>query len=169
METVETVRAHYRPKQIKTLFVGESAPHSGKFFYCGNSAMKSHMKNAVEGMLGKSDDFLESFKAYGWYLDDLVLTPVNHLTKSQRKAKCLEAQNSLADRIAVYRPEAIVSLLLFIKPFVDAAATIAGSNATRYYVPFPGMGHQDRFQVAMASVIQTLPRLAPQVRDFSAE
>jgi hypothetical protein len=45
-------------------------------------------------------DFLASFKARGWYLDDLVLTLVNHLTRRERKAKCRAAQDSLADRTA---------------------------------------------------------------------
>jgi hypothetical protein len=146
MEAVEAVRARYRPERIKTLFVGESAPYSGAFFYHGDSAFFRHMRRAVELVLGETDNFLMTFKTYGWYLDDLVLTPVNHLTKSQRKAKCLEAQKSLAERIAVYQPEAIVSLLIVIKPFVDAAAITAASNAPRYVVPFPGMGQQMRFQ-----------------------
>ena len=76
----EVARAHYRPERITTLFVGESAPYSGAFFYYGNSAMTRHMQRAVESALGATSNFLESFKAYGWYLDDLVLTPVNHLT-----------------------------------------------------------------------------------------
>jgi hypothetical protein len=155
---VEAVRARYRPERITTLFVGESAPHSGKFFYIGDTAMLRYMRRAVERALGEGDDFLETFKAYGWYLDDLVLTPVNKLAKSERKAKCLGARNSLADRIAEYKPEAIVSVLLFIKPFVDEAARIAGSDAPRYAVPFPGMGQQARFQAAMASLIPKLPR-----------
>jgi len=158
-KVVETVRAQYRPERITTLFVGESAPYSGAFFYCGDSAMLRHMRRAVELVLGESDNFLETFKAYGWYLDDLVLTPVNQLTKSQRKAKCLDAQKSLADRIATYQPEAIVSVLMFIKPFVDTAAIRAGNNAPRYAVPFPGMGQQARFQSAMACIIPILPRL----------
>jgi hypothetical protein len=120
---VEAVRARWRPERITTLFVGEPAPASGAFFYYGNSALSRHMQRAVELALGEGEDFLKRFNAYGWYLDDLVLTPVNHLTKSQRKSKSLDAQNSLADRIAVYRPEAIVSLLMTIKPFVDAEAT----------------------------------------------
>jgi hypothetical protein len=160
---IETVREGYRPNCIKTLFVGESAPASGDFFYCGGNAMLTHMRCAVEPALGGSggsdQDFLERFKKYGWFLDDLVLTPVNHLTKSERKAKCLEAQRSLADRIAAYQPEAIVSLLIFTKPFVDEAAIMAGSNAPRYAVPFPGMSHQGRFQAAMAGIIPKLPRL----------
>jgi hypothetical protein len=159
MEAVEAVRARFRPERIATLFVGESAPSSGDFFYYGNTAMFRHMRRAVERALGESSDFLQRFKACGWYLDDLVLTPVNHLTKSQRKAKCLDAQKSLADRIAAYQPEAIVSLLIVIKPFVDAAAITAGSNAPRYAVPFPGMGQQARFQSAMACIVPKLPRL----------
>jgi hypothetical protein len=159
MEAVEVARTRFRPERITTLFVGESAPFSGDFFYYGSNAMLRHMQRAVEHALGESSDFLQSFKAYGWYLDDLVLTPVNHLPKSLRKAKCLDAQKSLADRIQVYRPEAIVSLLIFIKPFVDAAAIAAGSNAPRYTVPFPGMGQQSRFQDVMACLIPKLPRL----------
>jgi hypothetical protein len=159
MEAVESIRERYHPERIKTLFVGESAPYSGDFFYYGDNAMLRNMRRAVELALGESGDFLESFKAYGWFLDDLVREPVNQLTKSQRKAKCLAAQKSLADRIAVDKPEAIVSLLIFIKPYVDAAAIIAGSNAPRYVVPFPGMGQQARFQAAMAAIIPKLPRL----------
>lgn len=159
MEAVEATRAQFRPERITTLFVGESAPYGGDFFYYGNSAMLRYMQRAVEDALGEGGDFLTRFKAYGWYLDDLVLTPVNQLTKSQRKAKCMGAQKSLADRIAAYRPETIVSVLMIIKPFVDAAAIMAGSNAPRYAVPFPGMGQQTRFKVAMAGIIRKLPRL----------
>jgi hypothetical protein len=118
MESVESARARFRPDRITTLFVGESAPASGNFFYYDNSVLFRDMRRAVEHALGESGDFLKSFKSYGWYLDDLVLTPVNHLTKS----RVLDAQNSLAHRIAAYQPEAIVSLLMLIKPFVDAAA-----------------------------------------------
>ena len=77
-ESVETVRAHYRPKTILTLFIGESAPYSGDFFYFGNTALTGYMHKAMGAAgLGGAGDFLERFKSYGWYLDDLVLTPIN--------------------------------------------------------------------------------------------
>ena len=82
---VEETRARYRPERIVTLFVGEFPPQSGKFFYYGNTALAHHMSSAMRaaGLLGDGD-FLDRFKAYGWYLDDLVLEPVNHLTPAQR-------------------------------------------------------------------------------------
>jgi hypothetical protein len=159
MEAVEATRASFRPERITTLFVGESAPASGDFFYFGNTALQRHMQRAVEDVLGEGGNFLDRFKSYGWYLDDLVLTPVNQLTKSERNARCLAAQDSVASRIAEYRPLAIVSLLISIKNIVDAAAIAAGSTAQRFAVPFPGMGQQARFKVAIAQIIPTLPRL----------
>ncbi|MBR1156780.1 hypothetical protein [Bradyrhizobium sp. JYMT SZCCT0428] len=159
LEAVEATRARFRPATITTLFVGESAPVSGDFFYDGNNAMLTHMQRAVETALGVGDDFLERFKAYGWYLDDLVLTPVNHLTKSERNAQCLGAQASLAARITEYQPLVIVSLMIGIKNIVEAAAAAAGSDAQRFAVPFPGMGQQTRFKAAMARIIPVLPRL----------
>ncbi len=65
--------------------------------------MLGHMQRAVDNALGESrDDFLTRFKAYGWYLDDLVLEPVDKLGLLECEAKCLDAQNSLKDRIAEY-------------------------------------------------------------------
>jgi hypothetical protein len=93
----------------------------------------------------------------GWFLDDLVLTPVDHLPSAERKAQCLSAQASLADRIAEYQPAAIVIVLTCIKDVVEAAAMAAGSNAHRYVVPFPGNGQRRRFLDAMVCIVP-LPR-----------
>ena len=158
VDLVEATRARYRPKQILTLFVGESAPHSGKFFYFGNTSMARCMKKAIEAEFGVTSDFLQTFMAFGWYLDDLVLAPVNNLQGSKRKVKCVGAQDDLSRRIARYRPAAIVSLLRRIKPFVEAAARAAGSDAPHYSVPFPGNGQQARFRTEMARIFPKLPR-----------
>jgi hypothetical protein len=159
MEAVEATRTRFRPERITTLFVGESAPASGDFFYYGNNAMLRYMREAVEDSLGESGDFFERFKANGWFLDDLVLTPVDQLSGPARKAKCLHAQTSLATRIAEYKPLAIVSLLKRVEKNVAAAAIAAGSNALRFAVPFAGHGNQPRFNAEMVRLIPTLPRL----------
>ena len=62
---IETVRASYRPRDISTLFIGESAPSSGEFFYYGGNQLWREMKRAIEASFGPGGDFLERFKAYG--------------------------------------------------------------------------------------------------------
>jgi hypothetical protein len=49
---------------------------------------------------------LREFKARGWYVDDLVLTPVDQMSYNsrERKAACAAARDSLAQRIAEYKP-----------------------------------------------------------------
>jgi hypothetical protein len=145
-----------------TLFVGESAPNSGDFFCYGNTALTEYMKKAMEATgLGGAGDFLEHFRSYGWYLDDLALTPVNHLGRSERKKKCRDAQASTAARIKEYQPRAIVSLLLSIRDVVEAAAINAGSDARLFAVPFAGMGQQLRFLEKMAHILPQLPKRTP--------
>jgi hypothetical protein len=163
-EAVEATRARFRPDRITTLFVGESAPDGGDFFYFGGNAMLRHMQRAIERSLGEGGDILARFKAFGWYLDDLVLTPVDKLPKPERLARCRDAQQSLAARIAEYQPLAIVSLLKRIEKNVDAAAIAAGSDAQRFAVPFSGFGNLPTFLADMARIIPTLPRL-PDVSD----
>jgi hypothetical protein len=161
METVETVRRSFRPERITTLFVGESAPYSGDFFYCGNTGMQTYMRKVVEQAVGKTDDFLKAFQGYGWYLDDLVLEPVDKgFSPQERRAKCLGAIESLAKRIAIYQPQAIVSALKGIETFVVAAAIGAQSSARRYCVSFAGNGHQNKFGTEMAAIIHSLPRIS---------
>lgn len=84
-----------------------------------------------------------------------MLEPVNHLTPAQRKAACRSAGASLTDRIAEYRPLAIVTVLLRIKEIVESATIAVGSDAPRFAVPFPGNGQQARFQ---KDILPRLPR-----------
>ena len=80
MTTVEEARKDHRPKQITTLFVAESAPVGGTFFYYGNGNLGRYVRRSIEQILPGDGDFLQRFRSYGWYLDDLVLAPVNQLT-----------------------------------------------------------------------------------------
>ncbi|WP_316199003.1 MULTISPECIES: hypothetical protein [unclassified Bradyrhizobium] len=159
IEAIEAARLSHRPAKVMTLFVGESAPTGGKFFYNGNNAMLTYTRRAIETALPDTRDFFERFKAYGWYLDDLVLTkPVDRLKGAARKAALRNAVSSLSDRIGAYQPQAIVSLMTSITPFIAEAATAAGSDATVYSLPFPGNGHQTRFCDKLARIAPLLPR-----------
>ncbi len=104
MRSFEKLRKSFRPVRITTLFVGESAPQSGKFFYSGDSSLFRAMKKAFGGQ----ETFLEDFKKSGFYLDDLVLVPVNKLERPERSAHRWKSVSRLADRLRNYKPEAIV-------------------------------------------------------------
>ena len=157
---IEKTRRAFRPLRITTLFVGESPPASGKFFYYANSALARNMRRAMEEAFGPTDDFLTSFKGFGWYLDDLVLTPIDNLETAERIAACHAAQADLAARIAEYKPQAIVVMVLGIRDIVEKAAISVGSNAPRYAVPFPGPWHKELFLAEMKMLIPLLPRFS---------
>jgi hypothetical protein len=155
---IEALRLKYRPPVICTLFVGESAPANGRFFYDGNTRFTRHMQNAFDAAYGSSSDvpFLTRFKSFGWYLDDLVLTPVNKVKGKDRKDRCFAAREGLAGRIADYRPRLVVSLARSIDDDVRAAA----GTASFCTMGFPGNGQQGKLRSDMVRMRDELPRLA---------
>lgn len=150
----EILRLRYRPATIATLFVGESPPAGAAFFYSGIGTLYRHMKLA----LGGGDDFLDDFAAQGFYLDDLVLVPVNRLAGPERRLLHREWVPSFAQRLRDHRPKAVVVLLVSIARAVEAALAEAGlADLPRHIVPYPGMGNQQRFLAAVKRIIPTLP------------
>ncbi|MGD0442885.1 MAG: hypothetical protein ABSA39_03020 [Edaphobacter sp.] len=153
MSNFESVRRSYRPRHITTLFVGESAPHGGTFFYNQDSGLFREIRKAFRGQTR----FLEDFKHNGFYLDDLVLQPVNHLDAKHRRSLCRDAVSSFVDRLSDYNPRAIVVLLMSIRPMALDAIREAGLSCPVYCTPYPGFGNQPRFQKAMSGIIPNLP------------
>jgi hypothetical protein len=151
---IERLRLQYRPERIIVLFVGEAPPASDSFFYRGNSGLTNYMRSALGGPKGDIE-FLNWFKVRGWYLDDLVTTPIENLR--DRRALCRDARASLAARIAEYQPSAIVCLLKSISDDVEIAASKANSKAALYTVPFAGQGHQTKFNDQMKRILPELP------------
>lgn len=153
MSGVESTRRRYLPRKVTTLFVGESAPVSGKFFYRGNTQFFTYVRKA----LGGDKNFLGEFKAKGFFLDDLVHSPVNHLPSAQRRKKLLDAKRYLAKRIARYRPQVVVSVMKSIHDVVaDAIAQSGAPNIRHYRVPFPGNGRQNEFLREMKKIRRKL-------------
>jgi len=159
MSENETIRESFRPPRITTLFVGESAPDGEKrFFYRGNSQVHRYMKKAFGG----KDDFLGWFKEQGYFLDDLILEPVNKRTKEERQRLGWENVPSLAQRLSVHRPAMVVALMIGIEPMVrDAMAKAGLSDLPFDVIPFPGCGQQGRFASKMKAIIPRLPRTGP--------
>jgi hypothetical protein len=153
MKTFEELRVSYRPDRITTLFVGESAPRGGTFFYNQDSGLFREVRKA----LGGGNRFLDDFKRNGFYLDDLVLEPVNHLKRINRRSLCKQSIASFAKRLLDYKPAAIVILLCSIRPMVVQSMHEAGIRYEPFWTPYPGFGNQPRFHKAMAEIVPKLP------------
>ena len=153
MASFENVRTSYRPDRIMTLFVGESAPHGGTFFYNKDSGLFRELRKAFQG----DDHFLDHFKRKGFYLDDLAIEPVNHLSDKDRRAFCRASISSFVERLKDYKPQAVVILLRRIESMVVQAMDEAGVSCVTYCTPYPGLGHQLRFHQAMAEIVPNLP------------
>lgn len=135
----EWLRGCYRPSDVRVLFVGESPPAGGTFFYAADSKLHRATKIAFE--TGVPDllidaDFLADFKTLGCFLDDLCLGPVNHLKgtpdlKRQRKAAAIRGVDPLARRIRQAEPLAVVVVMKGIAANVCSAMDKAGAGALR--------------------------------------
>jgi putative transcriptional regulator len=149
----------YRPKKVRVLFVGEAPPAGGTFFYAGNSQAYRELKKALESHLGNPANFLLAFKERGYFLDDLTMEPMNPAGGRKRGKALTPEVQLLAERMAEYRPELVVSLLKRICPYVADAMSRAGLDPGEQHrvVSFPGNGQQAIFRGEIAELLKLLP------------
>ena len=129
----ENLRVNYRPDKIRALFIGESPPASGKFFYRENSTLYYATKEAFNN----PSNFLLKFKNWGFFLDDLVRFPINRFDDMKRNAERFDHQDELAARLMKYQPLAVATVMKGFKSHVDTAIELAGLSVINYALPFP--------------------------------
>ena len=124
----EAQRRRFRPISLRVLFIGESPPASGRFFYHGDSGLYRAMRDAFHSVDPCITDanFLAEFQASGCYLIDLCAQPVDHLDRESRRSACLARESSLARTMARLNPERIVTVVRSIEPNATRAAARAG-------------------------------------------
>jgi hypothetical protein len=162
---LEELRRRYRPHPIKVLFVGESPPARGTFFYKGDSGLARYTKLSFQQAYSLSDlamaDFLHGFKAAGCYLDDLCLEPVNRMNALDRRAAWKREVEPFARRLATDSPRIIVPILRSIESSVRQAAERAGLlDQVQSALSHPSMGNHPRY-------VAELSRLLVELREAS--
>lgn len=138
--THEQLRRKYRPEQVQLLFVGESPPASGRFFYAGDSGLYRAMFQVFAGVDPdiNRETFLEGFQRRGCYLVDLCPNPVDRMTSAQRRSECRDGEQVLARAIARLRPQMIATMLRSIEDNVANAVERANWSGPMIHVPYPG-------------------------------
>lgn len=155
-EDVEPLRATYRPEKIKVLFIGESAPAGGASFYKEFGQVHDQFRRALVPHIGESPSFVKAFEQAGFYLDDLVLKPINRLSQSERQTLHASSIAPLAERLRDYEAPWVIAFMKGIALPVRAAIAQSGISSQFEAVPFPGNGRQGEFRSAMMEIIPKL-------------
>ena len=157
-----SLRNKYVPKNLKIVFVLESPPASGKYFYDKNGSVGEPLFSAMMKLLEfEPQDKREGLKYFaesGYFLVDATYEPVNTLKGKNRKDKILENYpNLFADlrkfcvskQIKVILVKANICRLLEPRLFSD------GFNVQNQgvIVPFPSNGWQNKFRIAVQEVM----------------
>ena len=157
---LERLRRRFRPDRLRLLFVGESPPASGRFFYQGDSGLYRAMRDAFQSVDPAISDanFLARFQALGCYLIDLCPEPVDHLDSKTRRTVCLANESSLSRTIARVHPPAIATVVRSIEGNIAQAACRAGWQGPVLHLPYPGRWshHRNLFVAALAPAIGSL-------------
>jgi hypothetical protein len=139
--TTEELRQRYRPQAVKVLFVGESPPHRGTFFY--DDARPSNLRRLTERVVRDvlprrvGLDFLSSFARLGCYLDDLSLEPTDHLADDDRDDARRAGEGPLAIRIRRSEPKVVMGIGIGCRDSFQRAHRSSGVTAPLEVLPFP--------------------------------
>jgi hypothetical protein len=158
----ERLRLSYRPRKVRMLFVGESPPASGKFFYAGNSGLYRAVRHVFLDAIPALDDkdFLETFRVLGCYLVDLCGKPVDRLDSRERKLACMAGEVGLSRTIKRLQPKIIVTLARSIAANVRRAEKLAGWQGQILELPYPGRwkSHREVFAKGLTPILKKIAR-----------
>ena len=160
------LRNKYLPDTLRIIFVLESPPASGKYFYdetglttesLFNEMMKTLHYKPVEKKNG-----LEFFKNQGFFLVDSTYKPVNKMKGKEREAAILSDFDNLVDDLEVIN--GIKSPLILIKAnicrLLEDKLKLKGFNVLNegIVVPFPSSGQQKRFHLEISKVLKKIEK-----------
>ncbi len=134
MSGIDELRTAYRPRRVKTLFVGESSPAQGTHFYRANANLYRATQAAFAEALGSEvvpagEAFLRLFATRGSWLVDLADRPVNRMDATERRRAVAAGIPRLAELIAETRPKHVLVIKRDIAKAVGEAVQIAGGKA----------------------------------------
>ncbi len=155
----EALRQSYCPGRVRVLFVGESPPASGRFFYHANSGLYRAIRKAFISAIPSLEEgeFLKHFEQLGCYLVDLCPNPVDRLDGRDRIRACTQNELRLVKAIKQLQPEIIVSVVRSISENLERAITRANWAGRHLNLPYPGRWrhHQIEFEEGLVPVLRT--------------
>ena len=160
------LRDRYKPTVLKTIFILESPPASGKYFYDETGAVTEPLYTAFMRLLSykpiTKKEGLEYFAQTGHFLVDATYQPVNHLKEKDRKRVILSNYNALVEDLKSLRVVDQSKLVLVkanICRLLEGRLLRDGFNVINkgVIIPFPSSGQQRRFREMVSKVYKFEP------------
>ena len=142
----ERLRKRYLPPGVRILFVGESPPASGRFFYQADSGLYRAIREAFVELFPdlKQSNFLESFRDLGCYLLDLCPMPVDRLGRKERQKAWSRGEASLSRVLRRLQPRIVVIVVRSITENVKRSMQRADWRGFQLELAYPGRWHRHR-------------------------
>jgi hypothetical protein len=155
-------RGRYIPEHRKIVFVLESPPISGLYFYKPEGSVseplfRAMMKDVLDIKPRTKEEGLREFAARGFLLIDATYTPVNHLSGRARDAAILDELPLLVEDLIEYvEPGTNVILVKanvcdLLEEKLSRFGFAVLNRGTR--IPFPSTGQQNKFRDAVRRVL----------------
>ena len=149
-----SLREKYLPEKLEIIFVLESPPASGLYFYDENGKTSEPLFAAMMKLLNFSaknkKEGLELFQKEGYIIVDSTYEPVNRLKGRQRNDVILRDFDALIEDLEGLNPGKRVPLVLvkanicrLLEPRLKRHGFNVKNNGT--VVPFPSTGQQKKF------------------------
>ena len=148
------MRNRYHPNNLRHIFILESPPDSGRYFYdeCGKISeflFKAMMKFINCTPTNKKEG-LEYFQKCGYLLVDATYRQVNNLTDSERDKIIREDFDLLLEDLIYINPEKKIPLILVKANICEILEPLLNDNGfnvlnNNEQVNFPSHGHQNCF------------------------
>ncbi len=156
------LRKIYHPSNLKLIFLLESPPVSGKYFYDETGKTTDPFFSAFMKLLSYSPtdkkDGLEYFKSNGYLIIDATYKQVNKLKGKIRDYTILSDYNRLIEELEKLCSEKNIPIILVkanICRMFDERLTERGFNILNkgVVIPFPSRGQQKKFHSEMSKVL----------------
>jgi len=157
-------RNKYKSENLKVIFILESPPKSGKYFYDPEGEITEPLFKAMMELIGcKPADKvsgLTEFAKKGFIIVDASYTPVNHYKEGKDRDQAIMVwRSTLLKDLEGLTPDKKTPIVLvkanicrlFVEPLKSAGFNVINNGAT---IPFPSTGQQGKFRKQIASVLQ---------------
>jgi hypothetical protein len=171
VESFRAARDTYRPNKVELLWIAESPPTSGSYFYFPKTTGKDHLfretmravgiwplKEVMKKGLDKRP-LLQSFRSKGFFLIDTCAHPVDKLKDKERKHAILEGTSGVVELVSELNPNGIIIVKSNIYDPVKHAlesSGFAGKILNQKPLPFPSHGRQQSYRQKINDILRKL-------------